>query len=107
MVAMQSTSDVFHAIADVNRRRLLDLLADGDLPVQELAGRFDISFAAVSQHLRVLHQAGLVSRRPDGRRRIYSLEASRLREVDEWTAPYRRFWQGRLKRLRSYLDEKR
>jgi DNA-binding transcriptional ArsR family regulator len=102
---MQPAGDVFHAIADANRRKLLDVLAGGDLPAKELASRFDVSFAAVSQHLKVLHDAGLVKRRAEGRQRIYSLAPLRLREVDDWTAPYRKFWQGRLKRLRAYLDE--
>ena len=104
---MRATDEVFHAIADANRRKLLDMLAAGDLPAQELASRFDISFAAVSQHLKVLHDAGLVKRRAEGRQRIYSLAPLRLREVDDWTAHYRKFWQGRLKRLRSYLDTRR
>jgi DNA-binding transcriptional ArsR family regulator len=105
MVPMQATNEVFHAIADPNRRQLLDILADGDLPAQELAQRFAISFAAISQHLKVLHDAGLVTRRAEGRQRIYSLAPLRLREVDYWTAPYRRFWQGRLKQLRVFLDK--
>lgn len=100
-----ATDDVFRAIGDGNRRKLLDLLAAGDFPAQELASRFDISFAAVSQHLKVLHQAGLVKRRARGRHRIYSLAPLGLRQVDDWTAQYRRFWQNRLRRLRSYLDE--
>ena len=98
------TDDVFHAIADGNRRKLLDALASGELAAQQLASRFDISFAAVSQHLKVLHQAGLVKRRADGRRRIYSLAPLGLREVDDWTAQYRKFWQSRLRRLRSFLN---
>jgi DNA-binding transcriptional ArsR family regulator len=101
---MRSAVDVFHAIADPNRRKLLDMLADGDLPAQELANSFDFSFAAVSQHLKVLHKAGLVKRRAAGRQRIYSLAPLRLRQVDDWTARYRKFWQRRLERLRSYLD---
>ncbi len=104
---MRAADEVFHAIADANRRRMLDVLAGGDLPAQELASHFDISFAAVSQHLKVLHDAGLVKRRAEGRQRIYSLAPARLREVDDWAARYRRFWQGRLKRLRSYLDTRR
>jgi DNA-binding transcriptional ArsR family regulator len=102
-----ATDEVFHAIADANRRKLLDMLAGGDFPAQELASHFDVSFAAVSQHLKVLHQAGLVKRRAAGRQRIYSLAPLRLRAVDDWTARYRTFWQGRLKRLRSYLDTRR
>jgi DNA-binding transcriptional ArsR family regulator len=102
---MEPADDIFHAIAEPNRRRLLDLLADGELAAQDLAGRFEISFAAVSQHLKILHEAGLVDRRAEGRKRIYTLTPHRLREVADWTANYRRFWQGRLKRLRSFLDE--
>jgi len=101
---MGAADEIFHAIGDANRRKLLDVLADGDLPAQELASRFEVSFAAVSQHLKVLHDAGLVTRRAAGRQRIYSLAPLRLREVDDWTARYRKFWRGRLKRLRSYLD---
>ena len=98
---------VFAAIADPCRRCLLDLLADGDAPAQELAEHFDVSFAAVSQHLKVLLDAGLVSRRPLGRHRIYRISPERLRVVDEWTTRYRRFWQGRLRRLGEYLDTKK
>jgi DNA-binding transcriptional ArsR family regulator len=98
---------VFLAIADANRRRMLDLLAAGDSPAQELADRFDISFAAVSQHLKVLREAGLVARRADGRRRIYRLAPQRLRIVEDWMATYRVFWTGRLKGLGEYLDVKK
>jgi len=98
---------IFLAIADANRRRMLDLLAAGDSPAQDLAARFDISFAAVSQHLKVLREAGLVSRRADGRRRIYRLTPAKLRVVENWMATYRVFWQGRLKRLGVYLDAKK
>src|SRR5262245_55966294 len=100
-------ADVFHAIADPNRRRLIDLLAGGEKPVQELAGEFKITLAAVSQHLGVLRQAGLVSSRAQGRQRWYKLEPEGLRAVDEWTAQYRSFWRGRLKRLRATLGNKR
>jgi DNA-binding transcriptional ArsR family regulator len=103
-VQQVTDNEVFHAIADSNRRRLLDLLAVGDSPAQELAGRFDISFAAVSQHLKVLLEAGLVTRRAQGRQRIYSLAPRKLKAVDEWTASYRRFWDSRLKRLGDFLD---
>jgi DNA-binding transcriptional ArsR family regulator len=101
-----SDTDVFHAIADPHRRRLLDLLTAGDLPAQELADRFTISFAAVSQHLKVLREAGLVARRAEGRQRIYSLTPERLQEVADWSAGYRKFWESRLKRLHAYLNAK-
>jgi DNA-binding transcriptional ArsR family regulator len=105
VLEVRATNEVFHAIADPNRRQLLDILAEGDLPARELARHFKISFAAISQHLKVLHDAGLVTRRAEGRQRIYSLNPLQLREVDDWTASYRRFWQGRLKQLRVFLDK--
>lgn len=98
---------VFHAIADPNRRRLIDLLADGEKSVQELAQDFDITVAAVSQHLAVLLTSRLVTRRALGRQRLYRLDAAPLRVVDEWTSQHRRFWQSRLKRLHAYLDKGR
>jgi DNA-binding transcriptional ArsR family regulator len=105
MLGAADSSDVFHAIADPNRRRLLDVLAEGDAPAQDLAGRFSISFAAVSQHLKVLREAGLVASRAEGRQRIYRLTPERLQMVNDWTGRYRRFWEGRLERLGLYLDE--
>jgi len=98
---------VFHAIADPNRRRLIDLLAEGEKSVQELAQGFDITMAAVSQHLAVLLDSRLVSRRAQGRQRLYRLDAAPLRIVDEWTSQHRRFWQSRLKQLHAYLDKGR
>ena len=98
---------VFHAIADPNRRHLMDLLADGEKSVQELARNFDITLAAVSQHLAVLLDSRLVARRASGRQRLYRLDAAPLHIVDEWTSRHRRFWQSRLTRLRAYLDKER
>jgi DNA-binding transcriptional ArsR family regulator len=98
--------DVFHAIADPHRRQLIDLLATGEKPVQELAGNFDITLAAVSQHLGVLRQAGLVTSRAQGRQRWYKLQPDGLQAVDDWTAHYRGFWKSRLKGLRATLDNK-
>jgi DNA-binding transcriptional ArsR family regulator len=98
--------DVFHAIADPRRRRLIDLLAAGEKPVQELAGDFNITLAAVSQHLAVLREAGLVTSRARGRQRLYTLQPAGLQAVDDWTAHYRGFWKSRLKSLRAVLDKK-
>ena len=98
---------VFHAIADPNRRRLIDLLAEGEKSVQELAQGFDITVAAISQHLAVLLESRLVSRRAQGRQRFYRLDAAPLRIVDEWTSQHRCFWQSRLKRFHAYLDKGR
>ncbi len=95
---------VFHAIADPNRRTMLDLLRTGARPVREIAGFFDISMAAVSQHLKVLLDAGLVSRETQGRFRIYRANPSALRDVHDWTSQYRHFWEESLDELGAYLD---
>ena len=104
MDTVQPTTDVFHAIADAHRRRLLELLANDEKPVQELAAQFPISLAAVSQHLRVLRRAGLVTYRAAGRHRLYRAHLERLRAVHAWTAQYQRFWQTHLQQLGNYLD---
>ena len=105
--AAVGTEEVFRAIADPNRRRMLELLAAGDFPAQELAAHFDMTFAAVSQHLKVLLGAGLVARRAAGRTRIYRLTPDKLLAVEEWTATYRKFWHNRLQRLGKYLDDQK
>ena len=98
------TPDVFHAIAEPKRRHILDLLLEGERPVQALVAEFDVSFAAISQHLRVLREAGLVARRIDGRKHVYSAEPEALDTVLEWTARYRPLWRKRLGRLGRHLD---
>ena len=97
-------SDAFRAIAEENRRALLDVLRDGELPVGGLVGATGLSYSLVSQHLRVLLDAGVVVRRPEGRQRIYGLDAAPLRAVHDWTGEYERFWEERLARLRRRLD---
>ena len=98
-------SDVFHAIGDSNRRKLLDLLRDRERSVQALVPHFDITIGAVSQHLKILLESGLVSRRKEGRFRYYRARPKALKKVHDWTARYRRFWESRLDRLGNYLDK--
>ena len=100
-----SGSDVFHAIADGNRRRLLDVLRDGEEPVGALVQATGLSYSVVSQHLAVLLEAQMVARRAEGRERLYQLQPDALRPVHDWTATYERFWRARLARLRRFLDE--
>lgn len=100
-------ADVFHAIAERNRRLLLDILSEGERPVHELVAHFDLTVGAVSQHLKVLLESGLVTRRKAGRFRYYRANPEALREVHGWTERYRRFWEGRLDRLGAYLDEEK
>jgi DNA-binding transcriptional ArsR family regulator len=104
MSRVAASSDAFHAIAEENRRALLDLLRDGELPVGGLVSATGLSYSLVSQHLRVLLDAGVVVRRPEGRKRIYGLDAAPLRAVHDWTGEYERFWEERLARLRRRLD---
>lgn len=91
--------DVVAALADPTRRRILELLVVGDVPAGELADRFPVSRPAVSRHLRVLREAGLVQVRVDRQRRLYSLDPTPLAELDEWLTPYRRLWSQRLDAL--------
>lgn len=96
--------DVFHAIADANRRAMLDVLARGETSVGELVEQGSLGYSAVSQHLAVLLRSGLVRRRRDGRQQLYRLEPGPLRAVHEWSRHYERFWRGRLARLRTVIE---
>jgi DNA-binding transcriptional ArsR family regulator len=100
-----SAAASFSAIAEPARRQILELLRERERPVGELVERLKLSQPGVSKHLRVLREAGLVRVRPDGRRRWYGLSAEPLAELDEWLAPYRAFWGGRLDALERHLDE--
>jgi len=97
-------ADVYLAIADPTRRRLLDLLGPGERPVHVLAAGFRMSRPAISQHLRILRRVGLVEVRRDGREHRYRLRAERLREVFDWVAHYQAFWSEKLAALGHYLD---
>ncbi len=99
------TGDVFAAISAPVRREMLALLATQELPVMTLAQSFDMTLSAVSQHLGVLRDAGLVNVRKDGKQRLYRLEPEPLRAVAEWVDRYGPFWTGRLTALGEYLDE--
>lgn len=96
-------SATFAALADPTRRAILARLVTGELSVTELAEPFDMSLPAVSKHLRVLQNAGLIVRRHDAQWRHCALDAAPLREVAEWAETYRHIWEGRLDRLDSYL----
>jgi DNA-binding transcriptional ArsR family regulator len=95
---------VFEALAQDSRRRILDLIATAERPVGELVAELGLSQPAVSKHLRVLRQAGLVQARVDGQRRLYRVRAEPLREVDEWLSPYRRMWAQSLDALERHLE---
>ncbi|MBI4218973.1 MAG: winged helix-turn-helix transcriptional regulator [Chloroflexi bacterium] len=99
--------EVFGAISHPARRRMLDLLAERDRPVKEIAKNFEMSRPAVSQHLRMLLDAGLVTERRNGRERVYSLASQQLVPVRDWISHYERFWDERLQLLKEELAKRR
>ena len=94
----------FEVLAEDSRRRILDLLVEEERPVGDLVGLLSVSQPAVSKHLKVLREAGLVEARIDAQRRIYRVSPEPLREVDEWLAPYRRQWAAHLNALERHLE---
>jgi DNA-binding transcriptional ArsR family regulator len=94
----------FEALADPNRRRILDLLRAGVRPAGDIVDALTVSQPAVSKHLRVLREAGLVDVQVDGQRRLYSLAPGGLAEVEDWLKPHRRFWADRLAALEAHLE---
>jgi DNA-binding transcriptional ArsR family regulator len=97
---------VFHAVSDATRRAILDRLRDGGKAVNEIAGDFPVSRPAISKHLRVLHDARLVTEVRQGRHRVYQLNPEPLREVDRWLDHYRRFWAINLTNLKKHVEGK-
>ena len=101
------TSTALEALADPTRRAILELLADGEHDAGSIATRFPVSRPAVSRHLRVLREAGLVRVRPEAQRRLYALEPAPLEELDEWLDRYRGFWATRLDALDVHVRRQR
>jgi DNA-binding transcriptional ArsR family regulator len=95
----------FAALADPTRRAILARLALGETSVNEIAEPFAMSLPAVSKHLKVLERAGLIARSREAQWRPCRLEASALKDVDDWLEDYRRLWEERLDRLEAYLDD--
>jgi DNA-binding transcriptional ArsR family regulator len=106
-VAIDRLSSTLFALADPTRRAILARLARGESSVGELARPFDITLPAISKHLKVLERAGLIARGREAQRRPCRLEAAPLREVSDWVADYRSFWEQRLDRLEQYLAGQR
>jgi DNA-binding transcriptional ArsR family regulator len=98
-------TSVFEVLAEPRRRQILDLVRDGECSVNELVARLAMNQPAVSKHLRVLREAGLVRVRIDEQRRLYRLIPDPLRELDRWLAPYRAAWDSSLDKLERHLDE--
>ena len=97
--------DAFAALADPTRRRIIEALAAGESSFGDLADRFEMSRPAVSQHLKVLKEAGIVASRPDAQRRIYRLNDDSLDEIEAWLGKVRDYWSQRLDKLERLLED--
>lgn len=104
MTYFNTVTTTFEVLAEPSRRRILDLLRDQEHSVGQLVDHLELSQPAVSKHLKVLREAGLVTVRVDAQRRCYTLRLDPLRELDEWLAPYRELWSDRLDALERHLD---
>jgi DNA-binding transcriptional ArsR family regulator len=98
-------STTWQALADPNRRAVLELLLERPRPVGELVEQLGLTQPGTSKHLKVLREAGLVRARQDAQRRVYELDPAPIAELDAWLAPYRRLWADRLAALGRHLDE--
>lgn len=99
--------DVFQAIADPTRRHIIGLLAGRSLTLNTVAGNFDISRPAISKHIRILTECGLVTIRQKGRERFCQANMKRLKLVADWTEKYRMFWNNKLDALEVFLDDEK
>ncbi|MEO5580175.1 MAG: metalloregulator ArsR/SmtB family transcription factor [Gemmatimonadaceae bacterium] len=105
MARAATTADVFNAVAEPRRRQILDILAGGVRPVNDLVAMLGMAQPQVSKHLRVLRQVGLVDVRDDGRRRMYRLNGKSLKPIHDWVRDYERTWNERFEALDELLDE--
>lgn len=105
MSPIDPLSQTLAALADPTRRAILARLAQGEASVNQLAEPFVISLPAISRHLKVLENAGLISRGRDAQWRPCKLEPKTLKQVDEWLSQYRRFWEGSFDKMDAYLTE--
>jgi DNA-binding transcriptional ArsR family regulator len=97
--------DAFQALADPTRRSIVEALRNGERQVNDIVEKARIHRSGASRHLRILHESGFVSMRPDGRRRLDRLRPEHFRELDEWLTRYRDLWEGRLDRLGAAIEK--
>ena len=105
MARAATTTDAFNAVAEPRRRQILDLLAAGESPVNELVRQLGVAQPMVSKHLRVLREVGLVEVRDDGRQRVYRLNGRPLKPIHDWVQGFERTWTERFDRLDDVLAE--
>ena len=104
MARLSTTTDVFNAIAEPQRRAILELLTIGELSVNEIAEALDLNQPQASKHLRVLYEVDLVDVRQEGRQRIYQLQSDSLKPIHDWVRQFEQFWSARFDRLDTYLQ---
>jgi DNA-binding transcriptional ArsR family regulator len=104
MARSPTTSDAFNAVAEPRRRQILDLLARGERPVNDVVASLGVTQPQVSKHLRVLREVGLVSVRGSGRRRLYKLNAERLKPIHDWVRTFEPFWERQLDRIKERAE---
>ncbi len=104
---MTTQLDPFQTLSDPTRRGIIEALRNGERQVNDIVLQAGIHQSGVSRHLRILHEAGFVSMRPDGQRRLYCLRPEPFRELDQWLAQYRNLWEARLDRLGAVLEKQR
>jgi DNA-binding transcriptional ArsR family regulator len=100
-----TTTDAFNAVAEPRRRQILDVLIDGERPVNDLVRVLGLAQPQVSKHLRVLREVGVVEVRDDGRQRLYRLNGHALKPIHDWVTRYERTWSERFDRLDAVLEE--
>ena len=105
MARAATTADAFNAVAEPRRRQILDLLAGGERPVNDLVGLLGLAQPQVSKHLRVLREVGAVEVRHEGRRRLYRLNGHALKPIHDWVSAYERSWSQRFERLDDVLED--
>ena len=105
MARAATTADAFNAVAEPRRRQILDVLAGGERPVNDLVAQLGLAQPQVSKHLRVLRQVGAVDVRGDGRRRLYRLNGEALKPIHDWVRAYEETWSERFAELDAVLDE--
>ena len=107
MARAATTTDAFNAVAEPRRRQILDVLAAGERPVNDLVGLLGLAQPQVSKHLRVLREVGLVEAREEGRQRMYRLNGQPLKPIHDWVKTYERSWEERFEALDEVLAELR
>ncbi|HXV95158.1 MAG TPA: metalloregulator ArsR/SmtB family transcription factor [Gaiellaceae bacterium] len=105
MARAATTTDAFNAVAEPRRRQILDVLAGGERPVNDIVAQLGLAQPQVSKHLRVLREVGVVDVREDGRQRLYRVNGLALRPIHEWVRGYERLWSERFERLEAVLEE--